>query len=1012
MATTVLALLNEPDYSLKEYALQTLDAQVNDLWPEIADHIPVIEELHEDGGFHAQKLAALVVSKVYYNLGDLDLALQFALAAGTELDLTEKSEFVDTIISHGIQTYITQRQQEVDGDASGAITDSAGASDGANGSVNAAAGAANAKLTKIVEEMLERCVGSGQVTLALGIALEARRLDLLESQLQSAHDPETLSFVLDAAITQVNNREFKASVLRALSKVVDAVLHTNNDQCWAQYYALATKLSIQLDDSDLAIRLLEECRPESLAYQAAFDLVAVASLDLLDKAASHFRPSGQKHHVRLVRILSGVPTCDYELTFLERNNHADVNVLQATKSALDSRNSIFHSALSFQNALLHLGTTQDNFFRSNTDWLGKATHWAKFTATSALGVIHKGNLTQGRRILEPYITKTGPGVAHVKGGALYGLGLVFAGFGREVVDYLQDTIQEGIAEMSASGADADAVNNTNGTGSTSDDDVLLHGACLGAALAGMQSQNEGLYATLREVLYQDVNIAGGAAGLAMGLVMLGSKNAQAEEEMLQYSRSTAHEKITSSLPLGLAFLNFGKEEASEKLVKEMFADHDPQLRYGACFTLGMAYVGTGNARVAQKLLHTAVSDASDDVRRAAMIQLGFIYCRTPAALPRMVELLSESHNQHVRYGSAIALGIGCAGTGLVAAVDVLEPMLKDPVDFVRQGAMVALAMILVQHTEQSHPRVKAVREHFAKVVRTKNEDALAKFGAALAQSIIDAGGCNTTINLENRHTGNLNVRAIIGLVVFLQYWNWFPLAHFISLAFSPTTLVCVTEDLKIPEFNVESEGAPAKKFVYPAKFEEPSEKAPEQLVTAILSTTLKELRRKHHNQESNPKGRKEAEEKQKQQDSDAEKAEEKKQAEAAAGNRTDFPVSNMGRVVPWQRKFMKFSDSSVFEPVATHHEMSGVVVVSSKPDADTSDIKYVVTQRQTHAVEDEVEEAPLPEPFVIPVESTEENTDEKDEKPAEQSAEQPTEQHNEGHAQEDSTGENAHGNAE
>lgn len=87
----------------------------------------------------------------------------------------------------------------------------------------------------------------------------------------------------------------------------------------------------------------------------------------------------------------------------------------------------------------------------------------------------------------------------------------------------------------------------------------------------------------------------------------------------------------------------------------------------------------------------------------------------------------------------MALGIACAGTGLKEAIALLDPMTNDPVNFVRQGALIASAMILIQQTEATCPRVKDFRALYAKVIVDKHEDVMAKFGAILAQGIIDAG---------------------------------------------------------------------------------------------------------------------------------------------------------------------------------------------------------------------------------------------------------------------------------
>ena len=130
------------------------------------------------------------------------------------------------------------------------------------------------------------------------------------------------------------------------------------------------------------------------------------------------------------------------------------------------------------------------------------------------------------------------------------------------------------------------------------------------------------------------------------------------------------------------------------------------------------------------------------------------------------------------------------------AVDLLEPMTKDPVDFVRQGACISLAMILIQQNETLNPKVAAVRQIFDKMIRDKHEDPMAKMGAALAQGLIDAGGRNVTISLQSK-SGSPNMSAIVGMALFTQFWYWYPLAHCASLAFTPTAIIGVNKDLRV-----------------------------------------------------------------------------------------------------------------------------------------------------------------------------------------------------------------------
>lgn len=77
---------------------------------------------------------------------------------------------------------------------------------------------------------------------------------------------------------------------------------------------------------------------------------------------------------------------------------------------------------------MHAGMTSVLFLRENLEWLGKATNWAKFSATAGLGVIHRGNFEESMNILGPYLPaedgQQGGGIQgaqYSEGGSLYAL---------------------------------------------------------------------------------------------------------------------------------------------------------------------------------------------------------------------------------------------------------------------------------------------------------------------------------------------------------------------------------------------------------------------------------------------------------------------------------------------------------------------------------------------------------------------------------------------------------------
>ncbi|KAK4217556.1 armadillo-type protein [Rhypophila decipiens] len=917
-ATGVLAFLADEEPELKVFALKTLNDDIDTVWTEVAGELSQIEALYEDEQFPERELAALVLAKVYFHLQAYTESMTFALAAGPLFRLDEPGEFEETIISKCVDQYIavssarhaakpsknvpaiatTFASGSLDGSAIISPTTPFSQSTLPSKSLLARASTDNTildptfqptkegrsasiaqvtdtktqiALHNVIERLFESCLKEGKYRQVVGIAVEAKNLDVLRKVIKRASEDskrsktpvqegsqgpaeELMDYALSICMDVVQERSFRTEILRLILDLLSDI--PNPD-----YFAIA-RCAVYLDSDEEASEMLQQLVSKedrdvtAVAYQIAFDLYDNGTQEFLGKVIKSL-PSGEppkkaavaeeesegaaeseallqdqesseealpaeaaKAYKNIRSILDGSKAIKLNLEFLYRNNHTDLSILNKVRDSLEGRNSIFHTAVTFCNAFMNAGTTHDKFFRDNLEWLGKAVNWSKFTATAALGVIHRGNLTQSRKLLEPYLPRQGgvsSGSIFSQGGALYAYGLIHANHGADALEYLRTAF------------------------TSVDEEVIQHGGALGLGIAGMATGNEQVFSDLTQVLYADSALNGEAVGLAMGLIMLGTGSANAISVMMGYAHDTTHEKIVRGCAIGMALVMFGRQEGADTTIEALLQEPEPALRYGGILTVAMAYCGTGSNKAIRKLLHYAVSDVNDDVRRIAVMSLGFILFRKPGSVPRMVELLAESYNPHVRYGSAMALGISCAGTGLDEAIDLLEPMMKDPTDFVRQGALIALSMIMVQQNEVMNPKVAAIRKTLKKVVGDRHEDAMTKFGASLALGIIDAGGRNCTIGLQTQ-TGNLNMPAIVGMAVFTQYWYWFPFTHFLSLSFVPTSIIGLDPDLEIPSFKLHCATRPSL-FDYPPEQEVKTAEGPSMVTTAVLSTTAQAKRR-------------------------------------------------------------------------------------------------------------------------------------------------------------------------
>ncbi|KAB0380981.1 hypothetical protein FD755_008765 [Muntiacus reevesi] len=885
--TGIISLLDEEEPQLKEFALHKLNAVVNDFWAEISESVDKIEVLYEDEGFRSRQFAALVASKVFYHLGAFEESLNYALGAGDLFNVNDNSEYVETIIAKCIDHYTKQCVENAD------------LPEGEKKPIDQ-------RLEGIVNKMFQRCLDDHKYKQAIGIALETRRLDVFEKTILESNDvPGMLAYSLKLCMSLMQNKQFRNKVLRVLVKIymnLEKPDFINVCQCL-----------IFLDDPQAVSDILEKLVKEDnllMAYQICFDLYESASQQFLSSVIQNLRtvgtplasvpgstntgtvpgseresdsmetddktgsvlvgktpeasPEPKDQTLKMIKILSGEMAIELHLQFLIRNNNTDLMILKNTKDAV--RNSVCHTATVIANSFMHCGTTSDQFLRDNLEWLARATNWAKFTATASLGVIHKGHEKEALQLMATYLPKdTSPGSAYQEGGGLYALGLIHANHGGDIIDYLLNQLKN------------------------ASNDIVRHGGSLGLGLAAMGTARQDVYDLLKTNLYQDDAVTGEAAGLALGLVMLGSKNAQAIEDMVGYAQETQHEKILRGLAVGIALVMYGRMEEADALIESL--------------------------------------------------------CRDKC--PSVVSLLSESYNPHVRYGAAMALGICCAGTGNKEAINLLEPMTNDPVNYVRQGALIASALIMIQQTEITCPKVNQFRQLYSKVINDKHDDVMAKFGAILAQGILDAGGHNVTISLQSR-TGHTHMPSVVGVLVFTQFWFWFPLSHFLSLAYTPTCVIGLNKDLKMPKVQYKSNCKPST-FAYPAPLEVPKEKEKEKVSTAVLSITAKAKKKEKE---------KEKKEEEKMEVDEAEKKEEKEKKKEPEPN---FQLlDNPARVMPAQLKVLSMLETCRYQPFKPL-SIGGIIILK-----DTSeDIEELVEPVAAHGpkIEEEEQEPEPPEPF-------------------------------------------------
>ncbi|CAD7006151.1 26S proteasome non-ATPase regulatory subunit 2 [Ceratitis capitata] len=353
----------------------------------------------------------------------------------------------------------------------------------------------------------------------------------------------------------------------------------------------ALRLALMLNDMDKITEIFKEPKDPAVQKQLAFMLARQQVCLELDESVQDYddlmeimsNANLNKHFLNLAR----------ELDIMEAKTPEDIY-----KSHLDNARTRFASiqvdsakqnlAASFVNGFVNAGFGVDKLLSEDGNkWLYKNKEHGMLSATASLGLILLWDVDGGLTMIDKYLYSTDD---YIKSGALLACGIVNCGI-RNEVDPAHALL-------------SDYIDNQNTS--------MRIGAILGLGIAYAGSNRSIVIDTLKTVFATNgKNVANvevmGIAALSLGLISVGSCNAEITEILLQtimgLSKTDLKDTYARFLWLGLGLLYLGRQKATEAVMLTLEVLDEPYRSMATTMVDICAYAGTGNVLKIQQLLH-------------------------------------------------------------------------------------------------------------------------------------------------------------------------------------------------------------------------------------------------------------------------------------------------------------------------------------------------------------------------------------------------------------------------
>jgi 26S proteasome regulatory subunit N2 len=792
----LISMLHSETQSVAAFALDGILNSVHYLWIDFVDHIGTIKRVI-DHFPQLKKKAAFCLSQIFFYADNLTEALQWVVLADELFDIKLRSLYTDSMISMVINKYINHLNSKPKSDEEEDLNEKANQSILVNKYENI--------ITNILESSYSLTMNIDR-KIIIGLAIETNKTIFISkviSNLSNEDLSRNFEFAVNLSETKKNSLEIFQIFAQEFSK------RDKKD------YVALSKCYFTLNQPQVHADIIIELFNSNieLCYQLLSDIQDIGSILYCQILASILKSKLPQDYSNLEFILLGKFKEKIQKQFLAQNNNVDKILIKNLASKWRPKDSMSTVGTTLSMSLSLLGSQDINLLKDYTKQFGSIKNWSLFSTAGSLGLIFNGKQNFIGEARELTLNENSQ---FLKGGLLYAEGLSNFGTGGD-----NELKQELLNKIKLN------------------DEALVHGAIISLGLRFAFSNDPDLIFELKKFILDEKANQGEAAGYALGLIKASHWDSELIEELVNTCRNNPHDRIARATMGSIGLMALNSQADILPLFRQLIADKDYLVRFGAISLLSIRYFASGNNQAVKELLEIAGTDLSNDVRRLAVLGIAFVMLKKKNKVFTLLKMLSTSYNAYIRHAVALGLGIVFAHSFDKKVLNLLRRLLEDKTDYVRQAASISMGLVYQLGNEHMDSNFESTRKIINDKFEKKFESGIAKLGYALGLSLMQSGGGNCILNLrgnESWNSNSLKPQTVIGIFMFTFYWYWFPLVNFIGLALEPTFLVGVNKDLKVPRSFQFNSKAPKKLFDY-FKISENTEDKQKEAAPVVLSIT-------------------------------------------------------------------------------------------------------------------------------------------------------------------------------